>query len=199
MPVNAKFRDLLSGGDRRSIADSARVRALIEQRPTRVKELAALTADEDWLVSQRALDLLEKLAHEHPEWIAPYKRVFIGPLAQSDKWEIRLQIVRALPLFRWTAAESKRMERILLENLAFPQTFVRAWALDSLATVSERKAKLLRPEARCQRSRREILHLVRPFRRRAYAWRRARFRPSRSAGRRRLYAFDENGRPRSQP
>ncbi|PYR24413.1 MAG: hypothetical protein DMF98_15500, partial [Acidobacteria bacterium] len=138
MPVHAKFRDLLSGGDRRSIADSQRVRALIEQRPARVKELAALTADEDWLVSQRALDLLEKLAHEHPEWIAPYKRVFIGPLAQSDKWEIRLQIVRALPLFRWTAAESKRMERILLENLAFPQTFVRAWALDSLATVSER-------------------------------------------------------------
>jgi len=79
------FRTLLEGGDRRSIADSARVRALIEQRPTRVKELAALTADEDWLVSQRALDLLEKLAHEHPEWVAPYKKVFIGPLAQSDK------------------------------------------------------------------------------------------------------------------
>ena len=35
------------------------------------------------------------------------------------------------------------MERILLENLAFPQTFVRAWALDSLATVSKRKTKLL--------------------------------------------------------
>ena len=45
--------------------------------------------------------------------------------------------------FRWTAAESKRMERILLENVTFPQTFVRAWALDSLATLSERKAKLL--------------------------------------------------------
>ena len=35
------------------------------------------------------------------------------------------------------------MERILLENVTFPQTFVRAWALDSLATLSERKAKLL--------------------------------------------------------
>ncbi len=40
-------------------------------------------------------DLLEKVAHEHPEWVAPYKKVFIGPLAESDKWEIRLQIVRA--------------------------------------------------------------------------------------------------------
>src|SRR5690242_13625569 len=110
------IRELLSGGDRRGIADSAKVRALVEQRPSRVKELASLTGDEDWLVAQRALDLLEKLAHEHPDWIEPHKKVFIGPLAGSDKWEIRLQIVRALPLFRWTAAESKRIEAILLEN-----------------------------------------------------------------------------------
>ncbi len=137
------IRELLSGGDRRGIADSAKVRALLEQRPARVKELAGLTEDEDWLVAQRALDLLEKLAHEHPDWIEPHKKVFIGPLAASDKWEIRLQIVRALPLFRWTAAESKRIEAILLENVAFPQTFVRAWALDSLATLAERRKRLM--------------------------------------------------------
>src|SRR5438552_4145103 len=143
MKAQGDFRALLSGGDRRGIARSARVRALIEKRPARVKDLAALTRADDWLVAQRALDLLEKLAHDHPDWIEPYKQVFIGPLADSDKWEIRLQIVRALPLFRWTAAESRRIERILLENVAFPQTFVRAWALDSLATLSEGKAKLL--------------------------------------------------------
>ena len=141
--MRGEFLELLSGGDRRGIARSARVRALIEKRPARVKDLAALTHADDWLVAQRALDLLEKLAHEHPDWIEPYKKVFIGPLADSDKWEIRLQIVRALPLFRWTEAESRRIEQILLENVAFPQTFVRAWALDSLATLSERKAKLV--------------------------------------------------------
>jgi len=137
------IRELLSGGDRRGIADSAKVRAIVERQPSRVKELAGLTGDEDWLVAQRALDLLEKLAHEHPDWIEPHKKVFIGPLAGSDKWEIRLQIVRALPLFRWTAAESKRIEKILLENVAFPQTFVRAWALDSLATLAERRKRLM--------------------------------------------------------
>ncbi|HEV8382563.1 MAG TPA: hypothetical protein VGQ29_13330 [Gemmatimonadales bacterium] len=142
MKAQSEFRDLLRGGDRRSIADSARVRALVEQRPARVKQLAALTADEDWLVSQRALDLLEKLAHEHPEWVEPHKQAFIGPLADSDKWEIRLQIVRALPLFRWTAAEARRVEAILTRDVAFPQTFVRAWALDSLATLSRRKPRL---------------------------------------------------------
>jgi len=96
--VKGEFRALLSGGDRRSIADSQRVRTLIDRRPSRLKELAALTTDDDWLVTQRALDLLEKLAHEHPDWVEPYKTVFIGPLAESDKWEIRLQVVRAWAL-----------------------------------------------------------------------------------------------------
>jgi hypothetical protein len=141
--VKGEFLALLSGGDRRSIADSDRVRALIARRPVRLKELAALTTHDDWLVTQRALDLLEKFAHEHPEWVEPYKTVFIGPLAESDKWEIRLQVVRALPLFRWTAAQRRRAEAILLDNIAFPQTFVRAWALDSLTTFAERNKKLI--------------------------------------------------------
>jgi hypothetical protein len=142
--MTGDVRSLLTGGDRRTIADSNRVRAIVEGDPSRVKELAALTKDDDWLVAQRSLDLLEKLAHEHPEWIAPHKTVFIGPLSRSDKWEIRLQIVRALPLFNWTPAQMKRIESILLENVEFPQTFVRAWALDSLATLSLKRRALRR-------------------------------------------------------
>jgi hypothetical protein len=137
-----QFRELLSGGDRRSIADSQRVRTLIERRPARLQALAALIGDPDALVVQRALDLLEKFAHEHPQWVEPYKSVFIGPLAESDRWEIRLQIVRALPLFRWTRTQARRVEEILISNIAFPQTFVRAWALDSLATLSLRSVRL---------------------------------------------------------
>jgi hypothetical protein len=116
---------------------------LIENDPSLVTELAALTTDEDWLVTQRALDLLEKLAHDHADWIAPHKKIFVGPLAASDKWEIRLQIVRALPLFRWSPAQAHRVEEILVENVTFPQTFVRAWALDDLATLAERKVTLM--------------------------------------------------------
>ena len=140
--MNRALRWYLTGGDRRSIADSKRVRAIVEEDPTRVRELAALTEDEDWLVAQRAVDLLEKLAHDHPDWIEPYKKIFIGPLADSDKWEVRLQIVRALPLFRWTPSQMKRVEAILLENVAFPQTFVRAWALNSLAMLAARRKRL---------------------------------------------------------
>jgi hypothetical protein len=137
-----ELHSLLSGGDRRDIADSNLARSLLERAPARVAELADLAGDEDPLIAQRALDLLEKLAHEHPDWVEPHKRIFIGPIRESDRWEIRLQIVRALPLFRWTARDMKRVEAILLENVTFPQTFVRAWALDSLATLSVLRPKL---------------------------------------------------------
>jgi HEAT repeat protein len=136
------MRKMLSGADRRSIADSNRARAQVDRDPSLVGELVELTRDDDWLVALRALDLLEKLAHDHPDWIEPHKAVFIGPLADSDKWEVKLQIVRALPLFRWTPTQQRRVQAILLACVEDPQTFVRAWALDSLASLSTRNAKL---------------------------------------------------------
>jgi hypothetical protein len=54
-----------------------------------------------------------------------------------------LQIVRALPLFHWSRTQERRVEEILLDNVLFPQTFVRAWALDGLATLAERKPALM--------------------------------------------------------
>jgi hypothetical protein len=106
-------------------------------------ELVALTRDDDWLVVMRAVDLLEKLAHEHADWVEPYKRVFIGDLADSDKWEIHLQIVRALPLFIWTVSERRRAIDILLRDVEHPRAFVKAWALDSLATFAEKDRSLM--------------------------------------------------------
>jgi hypothetical protein len=137
-----RIYELLSGGDRRSIAGSNQVRRMIDEAPSRVAILAKLTSDENVLIAQRALDLLEKVAHDRPELVEPHKTLFLGPLADSDRWEMRLQIVRALPLFSWTPAQMKRAEEILLQSVDFSQTFVRAWALDSLATLADRRLKL---------------------------------------------------------
>ena len=114
----------------------------MEGAPDRIAELAVLAEDRDWLVSMRAIDLLEKLGHERPAWLQPHKRIFIGPLADSDRWEIRLQIVRALPLLRWTRGERKRVVEILCRDTRHPKKFVRAWALDSLAKFAQQDAAL---------------------------------------------------------
>jgi hypothetical protein len=137
------LRAMLTGGDRRSIAGSRRAHALVLKAPARVAELAALAEEREWLVAMRAMDLLEKLAHQHPDWVQPHRRLFIGPLADSEKWEIRLQIVRALPLLSWTARERRRVIEILRRDLEHPQKFVRAWALDSLATFAVEDRRLV--------------------------------------------------------
>lgn len=131
------LRTYLTGGDRRSIAQARRAHAIVLADASRVSELAALTDDDDWLLRQRAADILEKLAHSHPDWIAPHKRVFIGPLADAEQWEIRLQVVRALPLFEWNEKDRRRVLDILRRDLDHPQTFVKAWALDSFATMAK--------------------------------------------------------------
>jgi hypothetical protein len=130
------MRALLSGGDRRSLAQASRVYERVLADRGLVADLAALAMDADVLVSMRALDLLEKVAHVHPEWVAPHKRLFISALADSDRWEIHLQIVRALPLFEWSAAERRRAIEVLRRDVDYPQTFVRAWALDSLSILA---------------------------------------------------------------
>jgi hypothetical protein len=137
------LRAMLAGGDRRSIAQSDRARELLRS-PAQVAELAALTGDADLLVVMRAIDLLEKLAHDHPQWVQPHRKLFVGPLADSDRWEIRLQIVRALPLLQWTARERTRVIQILCRDVEHPQKFVRAWALDSLARLAPNERTLRR-------------------------------------------------------
>jgi hypothetical protein len=137
------LRPLLAGGDRRSSARSPRALALIHGEPARIAELAALASDGDWLVAMRALDLLEKLAHTHAALVQPYKRLFIGPLADREQWEIRLQVVRALPLFSWRGAAKRRAIDILTRDVECPQTFVRAWALDSLSIFARQDRSLV--------------------------------------------------------
>jgi hypothetical protein len=131
------LRDLLVGGDRRSIARSNDALALILADGRHVGELAILTRDSDVLVVMRAMDLMEKLAHQHPDWVQRYRKLFIGPLAKHESWEIRLQVARALPLLQWTASERKRVLKILLDYAGDAQTFVKVWALDSLARLAE--------------------------------------------------------------
>jgi len=137
-----RLRELLSHGDRRSIARADDVVDAVVSGRASIGDLAALTIDEeDWLVSARALDALEKLARQRPDLVRPHRQVFLD-LAASDKWEIRLQVVRGIPLLEWTPRELTRAKAILQDNLDHPHAFVRAWALDSLATLSAQDATL---------------------------------------------------------
>jgi hypothetical protein len=140
--TRAELRQLLDGQDARSLAQSVRARALVDERPGRISEVAALAGHANWVVAMRAIDLLEKIARDDPAWVQPHRRVFLVASA-SDRWLIRLQVVRALPLLKWTPKERVEVIRALERDIRHPQLFVRAWALDSLATFATRTASLM--------------------------------------------------------
>ena len=131
--TRAALRRLLDGQDPRSLAQSKAARRLIEAKPARVADLVALAGHANWVVAMRALDLLEKLARAHPDWVQPHRAVFLRT-ASSDQWLIRLQVVRALPLLKWPARQRAEVVGILRASVRFPQAFVQAWSLDGLAT-----------------------------------------------------------------
>jgi hypothetical protein len=142
--ARVRLRQLLDGRDSRSLAQSAVARTLIDARPVRIDALAGLAEHANWAVAMRALDLLEKLARVHPDWVQPHRAVFLAAITR-DQWLIRLQVVRALPLLRWTRRERAQVIGLLEHHVQYPQAFVRAWSLDGLATfaMSERR---LRPQ-----------------------------------------------------
>jgi hypothetical protein len=139
--TRSTLRHLLDGQDSRSLSQSAAARRLVEERPARVADLAALAGHQNWVVAMRALDLLEKLARAHPAWVQPHRAVFLRA-GGSDQWLIRLQVVRALPLLKWPARQRVEVVKILRANISFPQTFVQAWSLDGLATFAASDATL---------------------------------------------------------
>jgi HEAT repeat protein len=130
-----QLRDLLTGGNRRSLAQANEALAIARQDRDAVDQLARLTGDPDPLVAQRACDVLEKLVRERPDWVQPHKRVFLD-LVSSPYWETRLQCVRAIPLFKWESEERPRVVEALRQRIDDEQKFVRCWALDGFAQLA---------------------------------------------------------------
>ena len=131
-----RLRDLLCGGDRRSLARAGEALAIAREDPDALAELARLAYDPDPLVAQRACDTLEKLLKDRIDWVQPHKHVFLDQIA-SPFWETRLQCVRAVSQFDWTEDETAKVIEALRPRILDEQKFVRCWALDSFSLFAE--------------------------------------------------------------
>jgi len=138
-----EIRSLLDDEDRRSIAGSDQVLPFALNDEQIVKELALMLDDENPLVAMRALDLLEKVARVNPDLVQPHRRWVYE--FESDLWEVQLQLARIYPLLKWTPEQEVQVISRLQSLVGHEQLFVKAWALDSLATFSVKHPEL-RPE-----------------------------------------------------
>jgi hypothetical protein len=114
-----KLKQLLSGGDLRSIGKSNKVLATINTQQD-FDNLFLLLFGEERLVQMRAADAVEKITIAHPEYLSSHKKEVLGLLISSKNIEFQWHLALLVSRINLTDKEIKIVWNRLSE-----------WALDS--------------------------------------------------------------------
>lgn len=135
----------LSGGDRRSIGRVDEVVADVLADLTLFGELFEGLLSDDPLIRMRSADAAEKITALHPEYLQPYKNQLIEQVAHISQQEVRWHVAQMLPRLELSEAEQAQAVEILLDYLNDKSKIVKTFAMQALADLAEREAKL-RPQ-----------------------------------------------------
>ncbi|MGB6690712.1 MAG: hypothetical protein WBE76_22990 [Terracidiphilus sp.] len=127
------IRDMLSGGDRRSIGRADEVADLVRRQPRKAAGLVECLWDFDRTVVARAANALEKASREHPSILSPYKDALLGLMVEAEQKELRWQLALMIPRLQLTAAECARAAAILENWLEDSSSIVKTFAMQGLA------------------------------------------------------------------
>jgi len=98
----------------------------------------------DPLVRMRSADAVEKITVRHPEYLAPYKTLLLGPVACQEQQEVRWHVAQMVSRVKWSAAERKKVLRILETYLNDKSSIVKTCGMQALADLA-RQAPAMRP------------------------------------------------------
>ena len=108
----------------------------LHRDPGGIPALVRATSSPSLATRRLAYETLERLAHRSPELVSPHRMCLLRSDAISGPWEVRLQMVRALPLLHWTQLEEGRVLEILRHNARDPNAFVSCWATDAFSRIA---------------------------------------------------------------
>lgn len=126
------IRQMLCGGDLRSIGNADAVAGMIAADAALFAETMALLADDDARVRMRAADALEKASRAHPELLTPHKAFLLGPASRQTQQEVRWHVLQMLSRLALTAAERETALQLGRDSLTHPSRIVAAEALSAL-------------------------------------------------------------------
>lgn len=137
-PVDAAdFRRMLAVGDRRTTGKAEEVAAMVLAEPARIDALFDCLDVPDPGLRMRAADALEKISHERPELLAPWRRRVLGDIASIPQQEVQWHVAQMIPRLPLTEDDLPRVLAILAEYLATTRSnIVRVMSLQSLADLA---------------------------------------------------------------
>jgi hypothetical protein len=127
---------LLEGGDRRSIGLSDQVASIVSTSRALFPELMKGWRSEDALVRMRAADATEKVARKIPELLPPYKKEFLGLMAEAREPELRWHLAVMVPRLPLNLKERLLATSLLSSYLKDRSSIVKTFALQGLADLT---------------------------------------------------------------
>ena len=137
----------LEGGDPRSMGQVLLVAGEVEANPARLAELFEGAAGPDRLVKLRAVQVIEIVTQDHPEYLEPYKAALLDVLAKGTERQYRRTLISLFIRLKLDEMDRAKVEGILYDYLADKTVTVVISALDALVElagdVPERQVALL--------------------------------------------------------
>jgi hypothetical protein len=142
MKMPESFRNMLSGGDRRSIGRADEIAELVRRAPRKAAALIECLWDGDGTVVARAANALEKVTRDNPSLLAPFKTALLGLMVEAERKELRWQLALMIPRLTLNAAECERAARILESWLDDSSSIVKTFAMQGLADLTRQLSSL---------------------------------------------------------
>lgn len=132
------IRPYLTGGDKRSVGQVEKVIGMVKHDPDLFVQLIAGMTDADPLVRMRSADAVEKLSHDHPDWLQPYKVQLLGRIAEIDQQEVQWHVVAMIPRLSLNAQDRNRAMEIFKHDLDTSSSkIVQAFSMQAMFEISE--------------------------------------------------------------
>lgn len=108
------IRELLNGGDLRSIGHVDEVVEFVGNDQDRFNELMTGLTDDRPVVRMRSADAIEKLTRRHPELLHAHQTTLFQQLHTTPQQEVRWHLAQLMPRLTWTEQETADIVHVLI-------------------------------------------------------------------------------------
>lgn len=131
-----KIEKLLSIGDLRTVGKSEEVIKLVLANPGLFDNVVNSILSDNSGTRMRAADVVEKISIDHPDWLKPYKKLFLSEIVDIDQKEVKWHIAQILPRFRLTQREREKVFNLMFNYLDDKSQIVKTFAMQALTDIA---------------------------------------------------------------
>jgi hypothetical protein len=132
----SNIEKLLSVGDLRSSGNSEAVVKKVLSRPDLFADVIDAIFSDNPATKMRASDAAEKITRIRPEWLKPYKKLFLNKISAIEQKEVRWHTAQILPRLKLTAKEKTQVFNLMMDYLKDNSSIVRTFAMQALADIA---------------------------------------------------------------